>query len=238
MIVQWLMMSYLTSVWFPSWIISYYKLDSNWNDSLWVNNMTESNTSYVTGKISNAASFNGSTSTMRNGNITLATGTTPYSINFWVKLNAEIASWIWTLSFLWPDATNQDTQYSIDYEYNGGTRRLAMQHYYNWPETYYPLYSNQTLGISNWNMITVTYSGSSMIMYFNGTSVVSGGWWGTYGSSWIQNYQKWLTIWSQYESSTYKQSSNSIIDEYWIWNRALTATEVSTLYNGWTWITY
>lgn len=54
--------------------------------------MTESSVSYVTGKIGNAGSFNGSTSQMRNGNPTLPNGSSPYSINFWVKLNAEIAS--------------------------------------------------------------------------------------------------------------------------------------------------
>lgn len=239
MITQGLLASYKSSPVFPATgLISYYKLDTNWNDSLWVNNMTEANTSYVAGKISNGASFNGSTSTMRNGNITLPTGTSPYSVNFWVKLNAEIASWIWTLSYLWPDATNQDTQYSIDYEYNGGTRRLAMQHYYNWPETYYPIYSNQTLWTSNWTMITATYSGSSMKLYVNGTQVSS--WWGggTYGSNAAQTYQKWLTIWTQYVLSVYQQKSNSIIDEYWIWNREITSTEVSTLYNSGNWITY
>lgn len=52
-------------------LISYYALDSNGNDSLGTNNMTEANITYVTGKIANAASFNGSTSQMRNGNITL-----------------------------------------------------------------------------------------------------------------------------------------------------------------------
>lgn len=45
-------------------LISYYKLDSNSNDSVGTNNGTDTSVSYVAGKIGNAASFNGSTSTI------------------------------------------------------------------------------------------------------------------------------------------------------------------------------
>ena len=219
-------------------LVSYYSLEANGNDSLGTNNMTEANITYVTGKIANAASFNWSTSTMRNSTIALASWSTPYSINFWVKLKAEIASWVWALSFLWADATSQDTVYYIEYQYNAWTRRLNYQHYYNWPETYYTLPYTVTLWTSNWNMVTVTYSGSWMILYFNWTSVATWWWSGTFWSSLGADYQKWLTIWSQYVSSTYGNRSNAIIDEFWYWSRAITAGEITQLYNGWNWLAY
>ena len=219
-------------------LISYYALESNGNDSLGTNNMTESNTSYVTGKIGNAVSFNWSTSEMRNGNITLPAWNSPYSMNFWVKLNAEISSSFWWLAMLAPDGTNQDTQYSMNYQYNWWTRRLALEHYYNWPETYYPLYHNVTLGTSNWNMITMTYSWSVINIYFNWTLVTTWWWTGTYWSSWPQTYQKGITIWSLYFLSAYWNRSNAIIDEFWYCNREITSTEISTLYNSWSWLAY
>lgn len=220
-------------------LISYYKLDSTWwADSVWSNTMTEANTSYVSGKIGNWCSFNGSTSQMRNGNITLPAGNSPYSINFWVKLNAEISSWVWALSFFWPDGTDQDTEYYLEYQYNWWTRRINYQHYYNWPETYHTLPYNVTLWTSNWNMFTMTYSGSVMKLYLNGTEVASG-WWGwTYWFSSPYSYQKWLTIWSQYVLSTYGNRSNAIIDEVGIWSRALSASEVTELYNAGAWLQY
>lgn len=221
---------------FPlSGIISYYKLQANWSDSLGTGDMTEANTSYSAWKIWNAVSLNWSTSTMRNGWITLPTWASPYSINFWVKLNVEIASWVYTLSFLWPDETNQDTQYSIDYEYNGGTRRLNLQHYYNWPETYWTLPSNVTLWTANWNMVTATYSGSVMKLYLNGSQVATWWWTWTYGSNWPQTYQKWLTMWSNYVLSAYWARSNAMIDEYGIWNKVLSPSEITDLYNAWSW---
>lgn len=220
-------------------LISYYKLDSTWwADSVGSNTMTEANTSYVAGKIGNWCSFNGSTSQMRNGNITLSAWNSPYSINFWVKLNAEIASWIWALSFLWPDTTNQDTVYYLEYQYNWWTRRLNYQHYYNWPETYHTLPYNVTLWTSNWNMVTLVYSGSWMTLYLNWTSAISWWWSWTYWSAWPQNYQKWLTIWSQYVSSAYGNRSNAIIDEFWFWDRAITSGEITELYNWWAWLAY
>lgn len=219
-------------------LVSYYALEANGNDSLWTNNMTESNVSYVTGKIGNAGSFNGSTSQMRNWNITLPAGNSPYSINFWVKLNAEISSGVYCLANLNPDWTNQDTTYQISYQYNWWTRRLIYEHYYNWPETYYSPSYNTTLGTSNWNMVTITYSGSSMVVYLNGTSVVSGGWTGTYWSNAWPTYQKWLTIWSVYVLSAHSNLSNAIIDEVGYWSRALSAWEITQLYNSWNGLTY
>lgn len=220
-------------------LISYYTLNSTWwADSVWSNTMTETNTSYVSGKISNGCSFNGSTSTMRNWNITLSAWNSPYSLNCWVKLNAEIASWNWSILTLNPDWTNQDTIYVMSYAYNGWTRRLLYEHYYNWPETYHPITYNQTLWTSNWYMLTATYSWSSMTYYLNGTNVASWWWTGTYGSNAWPTYIKWLTIGSAYTNSAYSDRTNAIIDEVWYWDREITSSEVTALYNSWNWLSY
>ena len=222
-------------------LIANYNLNANWDDALGSFNCTSSNISYVSGKIWNAASFNGTTSQMRNATMTLANGSSPYSYNFWVKMNTEIWSGTQWFINLNPDWTNQDTLYGLNYQYNGGTRRLVLEHYYNWPETYYPIYHNVTLGTSNWNMITITYNGgasNAMKIYFNWTNVTTGWGNGVYSSSVPATYQKGFTIGSNYVLSAYYLRSDAIYDDTSVWTKELTSSEVTELYNAWAWLAY
>jgi len=73
-------------------LISYYKLDANSNDSYGSNNGTGTSMSYVSGKVSNAGSFNGSTSKIVIGNPTnlqISSG----SISCWIKTTSPGASY-------------------------------------------------------------------------------------------------------------------------------------------------
>lgn len=239
---QQVLLSYWAVSWASNWLltnlVSYYELEANSNDSHWSNNCTEANTTYVTWKIANACSFNGSTSSMRTSAISLVAGNSPYTINFWVKLNAEITTGNWWIMNLNPDATLQDTFYAVTYNYNWWTRRLNYEHYYNWPETYYSLTYNVTLGTANWNMVTLVYSWTWMNMYFNWTSVASWWWTGVYWFNATPTYQKWLTIWSLYFLSWFASRSNTIIDEVGFRNTNLSSTKITDLYNAWSWLAY
>lgn len=73
-------------------LVSYYKLDSNSNDSYGSNNGTDTSVSYVSGKVNNAGSYNGSTSKTIIGNpanLQLSTGT----VSFWVKTSSPGGSY-------------------------------------------------------------------------------------------------------------------------------------------------
>lgn len=66
-------------------LIHHWKFDGNSNDSVGGNNGTDTSISYVTGKIGQAASFNGTTSEISLSNIVL---TNNYTVHFWIKARA------------------------------------------------------------------------------------------------------------------------------------------------------
>jgi hypothetical protein len=73
-------------------LVSYYKLDSNSNDTFGSNNGTDTSVSYIAGKINNAGSYNGSTSKTLVGNpanLQLNTGT----ISCWIKTSGAGSSY-------------------------------------------------------------------------------------------------------------------------------------------------
>lgn len=224
-IIQSLIASYpSTSLW--GGLVAYYKLDSNSNDSVGTNNGTDTNVSYVTGKISNGASGNG-TSSFISAWTTIDGGTV--SISFWLKMNVEIGSG--SNHFFSQRNNNTKTGYFVSYDFNGGTRRI-------WFARQKPavatniVYSNQTLGTTNWNHFTLTYNWTIVTGYFNGTSI------GTIASSgnWTWTVTTWINLLRDIE--WWSLFTNWIIDEVGIWNRAITASEVTTLYNSGSWITY
>ena len=65
-------------------LISYYKLDSNSNDSVGTNNGTDTSVSYVAGKIGNSGSFNGSTSIIKCPAASIRP-TGNFTVNAWIK---------------------------------------------------------------------------------------------------------------------------------------------------------
>jgi len=212
-------------------LIAYYKLDWNSNDSVGWNNGTDTSVPYVAGKIGNGWSFNGTNSkTLVSSNLWITNW--PCSISLWCKLNAEITTGTYQL------ATKQDltTQvgYGLQYEYNGGTRRLALlRNRANIPTN--AVYYTASLWTSNYFHFCITYDGTNVEGYVNGSSI------GTIASSGngaATGYTNVLNIWYVSYWGVDQQYANAIIDEVWIYSRALSWSEVSQLYNGWAWLTY
>lgn len=213
-----------------------YHLNGNANDSSGNgNNGTATNITWVEGKFWQCASFNGSSSNFRNNNITLSTWTSPYTMSCRIKLNAEISSWAWGLLNLNPDATKEDTIYSMMYQYNWGTRRLHYSHYYNWPETYYELYYNKTLWTAERYNIVCVYSGSNMKAYLNWVEIMNWGWGGTYGFDVSPTYQKWFTVGGDYYLSAFHHAANATFDEVILENTARTAQQIQKYYTYTKW---
>ena len=92
-----------------------------------------------------------------------------------------------------------------------------------------------SISAATWYHVVITYDGSDMEMYINnsldGTSFSQTGTIGETGThtSYIGNYVT---------SSFTTLSFDGLIDQVAIWNRALTSTEVSTLYNSSNGLTY
>lgn len=69
-------------------LTSYWPLDANSNDSLGLHNGTDTNITYTTGKFSNGASFNGTTSKIVISDSTLLKPTGKFTIGLWFKTGA------------------------------------------------------------------------------------------------------------------------------------------------------
>ena len=98
-------------------------------------------------------------------------------------------------------------------------------------------WSTFTTGV--WYHIVWTYdwTGNGKL-YVNAWTAVT---W-TYGSSWASNDNEICIWWSLYDWSwgyVTNSATNSRVDEVGIWNnRVLSLTDVSNLYNAWTWLFY
>lgn len=98
----------------------------------------------------------------------------------------------------------------------------------NWLETGYG-----ELTTGSWYHIVVTYDGTTMRIYKNGNEVTSGT-----DSSGNINYQTSLDLRIGLRSRNDDREWDGLIDEVGIWNRALTSTEVSGLYNSGSGLSY
>lgn len=207
-------------------LISYYKLDEssgNAIDSVGDNDLTNNNTvGYAAAKINNGADF-GTANTNKNFTISSALGTTggAKSISLWVKLRTEISSGSYFL-FNLREATNS-TKTVIFYDYNSGTRQLIFRREKDNVGADSLTYTI-TLGTDNWYHLVYTYDTTNIIGYINGVAVgsptaASGN--GTGGANEFK-----------LGSDTSGSFTSAYMDEVGIWSRALTADEVSQLYNS------
>lgn len=210
-------------------LVSYWKLDEssgNASDSVGSNTLTNTNTvTYVAGKINNGADF-GTANTNKKLTIASALGITngAISISMWVKLNTEIASGTWGFAQK-GNATNH-VQYIIAYEYNGGTRRFVFnrqkQNASNNLVT-----SNTTMGTTNYYHLVLTYDGTTLEGYVNGSSIGTLATSGDGASAGINQFD--IGEGGMFAATSYASID---ADEVGIWSRALTSTEVTSLYNG------
>lgn len=209
-------------------LVSYWKLDEssgNAADSVGANTLTNTNTvSFAPAFRNNGADFGAANSnkyfTRTSAVITLGGAC---SISMWVKLETEVGANFFPF-FTIVEQTN-NTQQCIEYDYNAGTRRM------NFCRTKFGVadqnvFSNLTMGTSNWYHFVYTYDGANIIGYVNGASV------GTTAASGAGSADPTFTatrLGSDYAASKFLQG---LADECGVWSRAITGTEVTQLYNG------
>lgn len=214
-------------------LVAYYKLDGNANDSAGSNHGTATNVSYVAGKISQAGSFNGSSSAIVIPNTLLNYNwNTAYSIQVWMKttnstntlalLANSLPSWPYTgfdFSINYGFPTDKQLYVNINAAGVERSNGCAVPSY---------LYNG------TWNQIVLTQdnNGNNNI-YINGVNQaliqISSG-------NPTPNYTgRTNTIGARDNAVSYMNGS---IDEVGIWSRALSAGEVSQLYNSGAGITY
>lgn len=201
---------------------AYYRLEDI-NDSKDSHTLTNNNTvAFNAAKYNNGADFGASNtnkSLYRATNFTIDGGANTFSC--WVKLTTEIGSGKYSIFDHRSSATTNIIT-SIDYEYNAGTRRLTF-HRVKLSVVDNAINYTITLGTTAYYHLAITYNATDIIAYVNAVNV------GTIGSTGngtgAQSAQ--FSLGSTIDPV---QFLSGIIDDTAIFDRALTAAEILTVF--------
>jgi hypothetical protein len=188
-------------------LVSYYKLDSNSNDSVGSNNGSDTAISYASaGIIGNCATFNGTSKIVKTSVSGFPTGTSARSMNFWVK------------------TTQTALQVLVRYGSLVAGQNFGLLE--NAGCIYFSGYGNDKQGSipindGNWHMVTVTYDGTTVSLYVDKNFDVS-------FTPTLNTTGTDLYLGTQSGSDYFFTGS---LDELAIFSRALSASEISSLYN-------
>jgi len=190
-------------------LVSYYKLDSNSNDIYGSNNGTDTNVSYVSGKVSNAASYNGTTSKTVIGNpanLQLSTG----SVSCWIKTSAAGSSYRAIFS-----KENAYGLFLVD----------GVLGFYNWGSFGGSGFKSTGVNLNDnlWHNLVLVFESSTANNYIYVDGVLKL----TFSMS-VLNQSNNLLI----GLNSTSQYINALIDETPIYNTKLTQTEIDLIYNS------
>lgn len=189
-------------------LISYYKLDSNSKDYYNSNNGTDTSVSYITGKISNAGSYNGTTSKTVIGNpidLQISSGT----ISCWIKTTNPGASYRHIFG-----KPNAYSMFLVD----------GIFGIYSWAGASGFKTTGVDLRDGNWHHIAFVFeSGTSLnYLYVDGVLKLT-------TSMTISNQ---ATNFEIGESTPNNQKINALIDEGSVYNAKLTLAQIQLIYNS------
>ncbi len=200
--------------------IATYQLDGNANDLTTNYNGTWGGTeAYTTGQFGQAAVFNGSSSRIATG-LTLPANST-MSFSFWLKSASNSSGNNYFLSDFDSSASNNSSRLSLAVSSNNGFRIWISNGSSNWNST-------DAIDLSNyvglWMHLAVVLNGTDVKVYINGgapTTLTSSVAFGTAGSR-----QQTIGRAGDLNGAYYEGS----IDQVRIYNKALSADNVATLY--------
>ena len=200
-------------------LVAYYKLDGNSNDSVASLNGTDTSMTYVSGKMGQAGSFNGSASKIALPTLNVF-GSAARSIQAWVKTTNNGGV------FHMGNAA-ADSMFSLNIGASGVNNGTPDVSTFNGTGVRSPTLVND----GNWHQIVATYNGGTMtsancLIYVDGVVTASVGGSNQVNNSINANYAigQWASTGSFY--------FNGQIDLVGLWAKVLTAGEVSELYNG------
>lgn len=208
-----------TSLFSDANLLSYWKLE-NTSDSKGSNTLTNNNTiAFNAAKFNNGADQGASNS---NKYLSVATnlgiaGNGIFTFSFWIKLKSEITSGTWTIASH-RSTTGADRYFDVNYEYNGGTQRLYTDAGGNNTNRY-----AVALGTSIFHHIAAVRNSTNSLLYVDGSLQTTNGLGvGTEGTNRFGIGATGIGI----------SPSSAIFDDFAVFSRELTATEISNLYNG------
>lgn len=199
-------------------LVSYFKLDEssgNATDSKGSNTLTNTSTTYSTGKINNGAVFNGSAKLEKTSPTGVANNS--YTFSVWAKVTSNSVQQ--TFISIGDSATADQV---LQINSSGKPQFIS---YYN-TGTPQSTIGATTLSINTfYHIVGVRDSSGSLSIYLNGvldnTPPAVGSATAGYGTVAMNIGYRFVG-----------QGTTGTIDEVGIWSRALTSTEVATLYNN------
>lgn len=200
-------------------LLAYYKFDSNSNDSVGSNNGTDTNITYGTGKISNSANFNGTSSKVKLG--IQSSMTTNFTIAGWVKTTVNNA-------YKGIYYSGENTNAWALFMQNTGKIELLENNLAEYVGT-------TVLATNTWYHVALVKSGDSgtnLTIYINGTSD------GTASCGGVQTPTTFAYFGIKKESGVDSNFWSGDLDEFGLWDRALSGAEISQLYNSGSGLSY
>ena len=207
-------------------LVSVYKAESNANDSLGTNNGTaQGGLTYSAGKSGNAFNFNGSNAYVNFANDSFKF-TGDFSINLWVNIASSTTNSVFISNYFFQGGLGE-AGYILEHTSAGNIRfymlvtpSVATQLSYSYAGKY-----------SGWHMLTLTKVGGvgACKMYIDGALVVNNN---PTGAVYYNSFNYSTIGVAKYVggASGYVENGGKI-DEVGVWNKQLTPTEITELYN-------
>lgn len=213
-------------------IISYYKFDNNATDEVGAHNATLHGCTYTgSGKINGCYSFNGTTDDIETG-IVIAKNTA-YSISMWVYFSSSGGG---NDYFICNDLGSSGNSGMYAY-YNHSSQAITVAVTDGLSHNCFTPITISSVSKDTFHHFVITWDGStttgSFKVYLN-TSVTSCGAFSYAMSDDITT----SFILGQYAAAATAEGLLGRIDEVGFWSRAITSSEVSTIYNSGTGLTY
>ena len=198
-------------------LISYYKLDSNSNDSVGTNNGTDTAITYSAWKIWDCAWYTWATSKIViTENTSLAL--TEFSYSFWFQV---------------PNTTG----FKPLFRRSAAFTQWVIA-YVNWANVYWAIWNGADIttpatavSASTWYHWVLTWSNTTKTVWLTVNA------WTPQTTVTATNITSSWTLNLLYDVPN-ATAGNAKIDEVGIWSRVLASTEISQLYNSWSWLAY
>lgn len=201
----------------PNGMISYWRGEGNANDKLGINNGTVNGTTYTTGKIGQAFSFDGVNDRINLPSIFTVTN---YPV-------ATLMAWVYGTESQWHSIISQERvagKYQIRLEQTDVANTMQfgiVESTVAWRGTI-----TNTSTINTWHHIVGVSNGTTLLLYidgvFTGSDIIDAGTGSNNAGNWV--------IGSEDGGTT--QAFNGSIDEIAVLNRALTPAEITAFYNN------
>lgn len=207
-------------------LIGYWKFDEssgNASDSSGAGLTLTNNgsTSYATGKINNGADLEQSSSNFFSSTSTSFNFTSAFTVSCWVKPES-ITALSYSPAILSKDSSGQGYNLRVSY----------IDSKINWVrhDSTVPVTSTTALSNGTWYFVAVTYDGTTIKLYVNGSEEASA----SYTAHTASGSDFRVGGSTQYSSRLW----DGMIDEMGAWSRALSSAEVSSLYSSGSGLSY